>query len=73
MPSPRSYPRTGAPVAGLCYVGRPILPPMPWPMYAQVTGDDLRFVFACLQSLQHVRNPVPAPQHPATGQIQAKD
>jgi len=45
-------------------VGRALLPPMPWPMYAHMTDDDLRAVFAYLQSLPPVSNLVPAPVPP---------
>jgi hypothetical protein len=41
--------------------GRPILPPMPWPMYRNATDDDLKAVFAYLQSIPPVRNRVPQP------------
>src|SRR5688500_4113844 len=44
--------------------GRPILPPMPYPMLAALTDDDIRAVFAYLQSLKPVRNRVPAPIDP---------
>jgi mono/diheme cytochrome c family protein len=47
--------------------GRPILPPMPAAVYAKMTDDDLRSVFAYLQSLAPVRNKVPAPIEPAEG------
>lgn len=40
-------------------VGRPILPPMPWPAYANMTDGDLKAVFAYLGSLAPIRNPVP--------------
>jgi hypothetical protein len=45
-------------------VGRDILPPMPWPNYGQMTTDDLKAVFAFLQSLKPVHNPVPDPIAP---------
>jgi hypothetical protein len=45
-------------------VGRPILPPMPWPMYRNLTDDDLRAVFAYLKSRPPVRNKVPEPLPP---------
>lgn len=45
--------------------GRPILPPMPWPMYRQATDEDLRAVFAYLQTIPAIRNRVPAPVDPA--------
>jgi hypothetical protein len=44
--------------------GRPILPPMPWPMIRTLTDEDLRAVFAYLQSLPPIRNRVPAPVDP---------
>jgi hypothetical protein len=50
--------------------GRPILPPMPWPMYRNATDEDLRAVFAYLRSIPPIRNRVPQPIEPpapATG------
>jgi len=44
--------------------GRPILPPMPWPMYRHATDGDLRAIFAYLRSLAPVKNRVPAPEEP---------
>lgn len=46
--------------------GRPILPPMPWENFAQMEEDDLKAIFAYLQSLPPVRNPVREPIPPAT-------
>jgi len=46
--------------------GRPILPPMPWPVYGQATDADLTAIFAYLRSLPPVRNRVPAPLDPVT-------
>jgi hypothetical protein len=51
-------------------VGRPILPPMPWSNYGQMTDDDLRAVFAYLRTIEPKRNDVPdavvaAPPAPA--------
>ena len=40
-------------------VGRPILPPMPWQGYAQMTEDDLKAVFAYLRTVPAKRNKVP--------------
>lgn len=45
-------------------VGRPILPPMPYDMIRQATDDDLRAIFAYLQSLPPIRNRVPQPIEP---------
>ena len=45
-------------------VGRALLPPMPWQMYRHMTDEDLRAVFAYLQSLPPVSNAVPAPLAP---------
>ncbi len=44
--------------------GRPILPPMPYMYVASLTDDDLKAVFAYLQSLPAIRNKVPAPIDP---------
>jgi len=44
--------------------GRPILPPMPYAMYRQATDEDLRAVFAFLQSIPSIRNRVPQPIDP---------
>lgn len=45
--------------------GRPILPPMPWAAYAQLTDDDLGAIFAYLESLKPIANQVPQPIPPA--------
>lgn len=39
--------------------GRQIMPPMPWPAYGNLTDDDLKAMFAYLQSLQAIVNHVP--------------
>jgi hypothetical protein len=44
--------------------GRPILPPMPWPNYAQMTDGDLGAMFDYLRTLKPVKNAVPAPRPP---------
>ena len=44
--------------------GRPILPPMPWPMYKDMTDGDLRAMFAYLQSLPPTNNMAPPPLSP---------
>jgi mono/diheme cytochrome c family protein len=46
-------------------VARPILPPMPWPAYRNLTDDDLRAVYAYLRSIPPVKNRVPLPVEPA--------
>lgn len=45
--------------------GRMLLPPMPWPNYANITDEDLQAIFAYLKSTKPVRNVVPAPVPPA--------
>jgi mono/diheme cytochrome c family protein len=45
--------------------GRPIMPPMPWPLIGKMTDEDLSAVFAYLKSLPAVNNRVPAPTPPA--------
>lgn len=47
--------------------GRPVLPPMPAAVYAKMTDDDLRSIFAYLQSLKPVSNKVPQPIEPGEG------
>lgn len=44
--------------------GRMLLPPMPWPVYAQATDDDLKAIFAFLKSTKPIKNLVPAPIPP---------
>jgi hypothetical protein len=53
--------RTGRHMGG---TGRPIVPPMPWPMLAAQTDADLRAIFAYLRSIPAIRNEVPAPKVP---------
>jgi hypothetical protein len=48
--------------------GRPILPPMPWPMIRNLTDEDLKSIFAYLQSLPPLKNRVPQPVDPPEGQ-----
>jgi mono/diheme cytochrome c family protein len=45
--------------------GRPVLPPMPIPMYRHFTDADLEAIFAYLQSIPAVKNRVPEPIAPA--------
>jgi hypothetical protein len=40
-------------------VGRPILPPMPWPGLAKATDEDLKAIYAYLQSVPAKKNQVP--------------
>jgi mono/diheme cytochrome c family protein len=44
--------------------GRPVLPPMPVSMLNALDDEDLKSVFAYLQSLPPVKNKVPAPVEP---------
>ena len=44
--------------------GRPILPPMPYRFVASLTDDDLKAVFAYLQSIPAIHNKVPSPIDP---------
>ena len=45
--------------------GRRLLPPMPWSILNALDDEDLKSVFAYLQSLAPVKNKVPAPIEPA--------
>ena len=44
---------------------RPILPPMPWPVYRNLTDEDLKSVYAYLRTIPPVHNRVPEPLPPA--------
>jgi mono/diheme cytochrome c family protein len=44
--------------------GRPLLPPMPWQNLSTATDEDLKAIFAYLQSVPAVKNKVPAPNVP---------
>ena len=44
--------------------GRPVLPPMPVQILAALDDEDIKSVFAYLQSLPPVKNRVPAPIDP---------
>jgi mono/diheme cytochrome c family protein len=45
-------------------VSRPILPPMPWNWYANMTDSDLKAVYAYLRTIPPIRNPQPEPAPP---------
>jgi mono/diheme cytochrome c family protein len=45
-------------------VSRQILPPMPWEFLAMLSDDDLRAMFAYLQSIPPINNRVPVPLGP---------
>jgi mono/diheme cytochrome c family protein len=44
--------------------GRPILPPMPWRNVQQMSDDDIKAIYAYLQSIPAVKNQVPEPKVP---------
>jgi mono/diheme cytochrome c family protein len=44
--------------------GRQLLPPMPWWMVGNLADEDIKSLFAYLQSLAPVKNRVPAPVEP---------
>ena len=48
-------------------VGRPLLPPMPWRMYAQSTDEDLRAIYAYLRTIPAIANAVPNALPPPGG------
>ncbi len=45
--------------------GRRILPPMPIPVYSQMTDEDLKSVYWYLRSIPAIKNRVPQPRPPA--------
>ena len=48
--------------------GRPILPPMPMPVYNNFSDRDLEAIFAYLRTIPPVKNRVPEPQPPSVDQ-----
>src|SRR5688500_15806958 len=48
-------------------VSRPILPPMPWSVYRNLTDEDLKSVFAYLRTIKPISNQVPEPLPPPAG------
>ncbi len=51
---------------------RDILPPMPWPWYSQLSDEDLKAIWAYLQTIPAVANHVPDPLPPAGAPPAAK-
>ena len=45
---------------------RTVLPPMPWPMYKNLTDEELKAIFAYLKSTKPIKNVVPPPAPPVT-------
>jgi hypothetical protein len=52
--------------------GRPLLPPMPFPMYKHMPDEDLEAIFAYLQSIPPIKNRVPQPIPPSAPVTTAK-
>jgi mono/diheme cytochrome c family protein len=50
-------------------VARPILPPMPWQNYREMTDEDLKAVFAFLRSIPPIHNRIPEPLPPAEAMV----
>ncbi len=59
--------RTGKHMA----TSRPIMPPMPWPAYSQMTDDDLKAIYAYLRSIPPFSNQVPDYQPPPEKEMEA--
>jgi cytochrome c len=47
---------------------RPMLPPMPWQMYRNMTDDELKAIFAYLKTTKPVHNIVPQPRPPVSAE-----
>lgn len=45
-------------------VGRPLLPPMPWPGIGSISDEDLKCIYAYLMSIKPIHNTVPQPVSP---------
>jgi len=52
--------------------GRPVLPPMPVPVYNNMTDADLEAVYRYLQSIPAIKNRVPEPWAPAAAAAAVK-
>lgn len=48
---------------------RPILPPMPWQNFSQMTDDDLGAVYAYLRTIEPIVNHVPPPIEPGVSML----
>jgi hypothetical protein len=53
--------------------GRPILPPMPIPVYQNMTDEDLEAIFTYLQSIEPISNRVPVPLPPPQAEAPAAE
>jgi cytochrome c553 len=53
-------------------VSRPILPPMPWQVYSQMTDQDLKAIYAYLRTIPKISNPTPDPVPPPAPPAPAK-
>lgn len=49
-------------------VSRPILPPMPWQYFRNLSDEDLKSIYAYLRSIPPVHNRIPEPLPPAAEQ-----
>jgi hypothetical protein len=47
---------------------RPLLPPMPWQMYRNMSDEELKAIFAYLKSTKPIHNVVPPPKPPVVMQ-----
>jgi cytochrome c553 len=52
-------------------VSRPILPPMPWEAFRNLSEEDLRSVYAYLRTIRPIRNRVPEPEPPSGAAVAA--
>lgn len=52
--------------------GRPILPPMPIPMYKNFSDEDLEAIYSYLRTIPPVKNAVPEPLPPAIAPTASK-
>lgn len=53
-------------------VARPILPPMPWPAFRNLSDEDLRSVYAFLRSIKPIHNQVPDAEIAPPPQVASK-
>ncbi|MBP9549761.1 MAG: hypothetical protein KBE86_11450 [Chitinophagales bacterium] len=48
---------------------RPIMPPMPWQAYRNLPDEDLKAIWAYLQSLPPIKNAVPVYMPPVQSKM----
>ena len=53
-------------------VSRPILPPMPWTAFRNLSDEDLRSIYAYLRTVKPIHNRIPDPEPPPAEQTASR-